>query len=94
MDKGPNDTIKKYPARKNKDFTIKVLNPAVRRSRKSSSQSHGIAYKWFVLHLMGDLLSGSIFKETKGESPLTAAELPDLGIMARRPSCPRFAILR
>jgi len=60
-------------------FELITLNPAVRRSQKSSSHSRGIAYKWFVLHLMGDLLSGSILKETKGESPLTAAELPDLG---------------
>ena len=26
MDKGPNGTIKKFPARKNNDFMIKVLN--------------------------------------------------------------------
>jgi len=26
MDKGPNGTIEKFPARKNNDFMIKVLN--------------------------------------------------------------------
>jgi len=27
MDKGPNGTIEKFPARKNNDFMIKVLTP-------------------------------------------------------------------
>src|SRR5207244_6078174 len=36
MDKGPNGTIKKFPARKNNDFMIKVLRP--RRSLPRSSR--------------------------------------------------------
>jgi len=53
MDKGPHGTIKKFPARKNNDFMIKVLT---RRSRNQKrvykSDSIGMATKpaWIKGH--------------------------------------------